>query len=269
MSTVTNVMSADGTQISYDVAGSGRPVILVDGALGFRAMGFGGSLAEQMAGSLSVYSYDRRGRGRSGDAAALSLQAEIEDIDALIERAGGSAGLYGISSGGALALEAAAALGRRVPRLAVYEIPYDGSAVGMTAWAEYRTRLADLVAAGDRGGAVELFMVFVGASAEGVARMRESPAWPAFESVAPTLLADAEALGDRSVPVGRAAAVTAETLVIDGSASLATMPFMRASAEVLAAAIPRARHLVLDGQGHDVDASAIAPVLSRFFTASP
>jgi hypothetical protein len=94
----------------------------------------------------------------------------------------------------------------------------------MTAWAEYRARLADLIAAGDRGGAVELFMVFVGASREGVARMRQSPAWPAFESVAPTLLADAEALGDRRVPVERAAAVTAHALVIDGAGAWRRCP---------------------------------------------
>jgi len=262
---VSSLTSTDGTEIAYEVSGTGPPVILVDGALGYRALGFGGGLADLLAPSLSVYSYDRRGRGGSGYTEPSTLQREIEDIDALIARAGGSAGLYGISSGGALALEAAIALGSRVSKLAIYEVPYDSSDAGMRAWAEYRARLAKLVAAGDRGGAVELFMRFVGASDEGVEGMRRSPMWQRFESVGATLPLDAEALGDRRVPSERAAAVTAETLVIDGAASLEPMPFMRASAVALAAAIPRARHLVLEGQSHEVDPAAIAPVLSAFF----
>jgi len=257
--------STDGTQIAYDVAGSGPPVILVDGALGFRALGFGGGLAEQLAATLTVYSYDRRGRGESGWTEPSTLVREIEDIDALIAHAGGSAGLYGISSGGALALEAAIRLGPRVTRLAIYEVPYDASDAGIEAWTGYRTRLSELVAAGDKGGAVELFMRFVGASDEGVEGMRRSPMWERFESVGATLALDAEALGDRRVPTERAGSVTAETLVIDGAASLEPMPFMRASAEALAKAIPGARRITLEGQSHEVDAAAIAPVLSSFF----
>jgi pimeloyl-ACP methyl ester carboxylesterase len=268
MKTMSAVTSADGTRIAYEVAGGGPPVILVDGALGVRSFGFSGPLAHRLAADLTVYSYDRRGRGESGWTEPSSLQREIEDIDALIDAAGGSAGLYGISSGGALALEAAATLGRRVTRLAVYEAPYDSSEAGVKAWAEYRARLAELVASGDRGGAVELFMRFVGASPEGIEGMRRSPMWAGFESVAPTLLLDAEALGDRRVPVARAARVTAETLVMDGGASLAAMPFMRASAVALAAAVPGARHVTLEGQGHEVDANALAPVLSAFFTGA-
>jgi pimeloyl-ACP methyl ester carboxylesterase len=194
-----------------------------------------------------------------------TLQREIEDIDALVAQAGGSAGLYGISSGGALALEAAIALGPRVTKLAVYEVPYDSSEAGIRAWREYRSRLAELAAAGDAAGAVELFMRFVGASDEGVEGMRRSPMWQRFESVGKTLPLDAEALGDRRVPSERAATVTAETLVMDGAASLETMPFMRASAKALAAAIPGARHVVIERQAHDVDPAAIAPVLSAFF----
>jgi pimeloyl-ACP methyl ester carboxylesterase len=266
MKIMNAVTSADGTPIAYELAGSGPPLILVDGALGFRSFGFSRPLAEWLAATLSVYSYDRRGRGESGNTEPAALQREIEDIEALIDRAGGAAALYGISSGGALALEAAAALGPKVSRLAIYEVPYDGTEAGMKSWRKYRSELADLVAAGRRGDAVALFMRFVGASEEGIAAMRQSPMWPGFESVAPTLLLDAEALSDRRVPVDRAAAVTAKTLVIDGASSLEVMPFMRASAEAIARAVPRAQHLVLEGQGHDVDASAIAPLLTRFFS---
>lgn len=144
--------------------------------------------------------------------------------------------------------------------------PYDSSAAGMEAWWTYRVRLAELTGAGQRGDAVTLFMAFVGVSEEGMVRMRRWPMWPTFESVAPTLLLDAEALGDRRVPVERVAAVTADALLIDGAASLEPMPFMRASAEALAAAIPRARHLELEGQGHELDSAAIAPALADFFT---
>ncbi|MBV8193931.1 MAG: alpha/beta hydrolase [Candidatus Dormibacteraeota bacterium] len=259
------VKSTDGTEIAYDVAGSGPPVILVDGALGYRMPGVEGGLADLLAEQLSVYSYDRRGRGDSGYTKPSNLQREIEDIDALIAQAGGSAGIYGISSGGALALEAAIALGPKVTKLAVYEIPYDSSEAGVKAWSAYRTRLAELVDAGDPSGAVELFMRFVGASDEGVAGMRNSPMWPRMESVGATLPLDAEALGDRRVPSERTAGVTAETLVIDGAASLEHMPFMRVSAEALTDAIPRARHVVLEGQSHDLDPAVIAPVLSAFF----
>ncbi len=259
--------SRDGTALAYDVVGAGPAVILVDGALGFRAFGSSPQLAELLAPGCTVYNYDRRGRGESSDTQPYQLEREIEDIDALIETSGGRAALYGISSGGALALEAAAALGERVDRLAVYEIPYDATEQGMTAWRQYCSTLAGCLAAGRRGDAVESFMRLVGAGDEGVEHMRASPVWPTFEAVAPTLAYDAAALGDdRAVPTERAAQVTIDTLVMDGALSLEHMPFMRASAETLAAAMPHARRLTLDGQRHDVDSNVIAPVLLSFFT---
>jgi pimeloyl-ACP methyl ester carboxylesterase len=213
-----------------------------------------------------VYCYDRRGRGDSGNTQPSSLEREIEDIDALIEVSGGTSSLYGISSGGALALEAAASLGSRVDKLAVYEIPYDSTDAGVAAWRAYRATLAELLSAGRRGDAVALFMSLVGAGPDGIQRMREAPAWSTFEAVAPTLAYDAAALGDdRTVPTKRAAKVTAQSLIMDGAASLEFMPFMRASAKALTAAIPHARHLVLEGQHHDVDVHVLAPVLVQFF----
>jgi pimeloyl-ACP methyl ester carboxylesterase len=261
------VRSRDGTTIAYDVLGDGPAVILVDGALGFRAFGGSPQLAALLAPGCRVYCYDRRGRGDSGDTQPYRLEREIEDIDSLIEAAGGSAALYGISSGGALALETTASLGPRVDRLAVYEIPYDSTEQGVAAWRRYRSTLADCLAAGRRGDAVVAFMELVGAGAEGVGRMRAAPVWPTFEAVAPTLAYDAAALGDdRTVPTERAARVTADTLIMDGALSLEFMPFMRASAESLAAVIPQARRLTLEGQHHDVDSNVLAPVLRSFFT---
>jgi len=261
------VTSRDGTRIAYERHGNGPPLILVDGAMGFRAFGGAPHLASLLAPSLTVYCYDRRGRGESGDTPPVALEREIEDIDALIDMAGGRVSLYGISSGGALALEAAAALGEKVARLALYEIPYDGSAEGIERWHGYCSELDRLVTEGRGGDAVELFMRFVGAGDEGVARMRSQPVWATFERVGPTLPYDAAALGpDRVVPVERAAAVTAATLVMDGSESLAIMPFMRESAGALVRVIPHAEHRVIEGQSHEVAAEAIAPVLAEFLS---
>jgi pimeloyl-ACP methyl ester carboxylesterase len=265
INTSQTVTSADGTAIAYESVGEGPALILVDGALGFRQFGSSVELARLLGPTCRVYAYDRRGRGESGDARPVSLDREIEDIDALIGNAGGSASLYGISSGGALALEAAAKLGDRVAKLIVYEIPYDASDAGTAAWRAYRASLTPLIAEDRRGDAAELFMRFVGASDEGVQGMRQSPVWSIFETVAPTLLYDAAALGDdRVVPTDRAATVTARTLVIDGGDSLEKMPFMRASADELAAIIPHAERRTLEGQWHDVDITVLAPVLADF-----
>ncbi len=262
------VTSADGTEIAYDVTGHGPAVILVDGAIGFRTFGSAPALAALLAGACRVYTYDRRGRGESGDSGATTdvLEREVEDIDALIEVAGGAASLYGISSGGALVLEAAARLGSRVASVAVYEIPYDSSEAGTAAWRAYCAELAELLHKGDRGGAVEAFMRLVGARDEGVQRMRQSPFWPTFEAVAPTLAYDAAALGEgRIPPVDRFRAISVPALVMDGSASLEHMPFMRATADALMHAMPAARHEVLEGQSHEVDTEALAPLLLDFF----
>jgi pimeloyl-ACP methyl ester carboxylesterase len=115
------VTSRDGTRIAFDRMGDGPAVILVGGATMVRQGN--GALAEALASELTVLNYDRRGRGGSGDTPPHALRREIEDIDALIADAGGSAHLFGISSGGALALEAAAA-GLAIDHLAVYEVLY-------------------------------------------------------------------------------------------------------------------------------------------------
>jgi len=186
----------------------------------------------------------------------------------IIDAAGGSAYLYGISSGGALALEATIVLKDKVKKLAVYEIPYDSSEAGIRAWHEYRTKLSEFIVADRRGDAVALFMKFVGVPDEMLEGMRQAPFWQGLEAVAPTLLYDAAALGeDRIVPSERVKNVTAQTLVIDGGESLKLIPFMHVTAQALAKAIPNAKHQTLAGQGHDVDMKVLAPVLKKFFKA--
>ncbi|HEX9013637.1 MAG TPA: alpha/beta hydrolase, partial [Anaerolineaceae bacterium] len=246
---MATVKSKDGTSIAYNRTGSGPAVILIDGALCYRGFGPMPELSKLLAPHFTVYTYDRRGRGESGDTRPYSVQREVEDLEALIDAAGGSAFLCGLSSGGALALETAARLGDKVKKLAIYEAPYNSDENERQAWRDYARRLGELEEAGSLGDAVVLFMSFVGTPAEMVAGMRSSPVWPMFEAVAPTLVYDRDVLGnDRVVPIDRAAQVKASTLVMNGGAGF---PFMRDTAVALAKAIPHARHRVLEGQRHD------------------
>ncbi len=261
MQTVT---SKDGTQIAYDKHGSGPALILVDGALCYRSFGPMSHLAELLASHFTVYNYDRRGRGESGDTKPYSLAREIEDIEALIDKAGGSAFLFGTSSGGALALEAALQLGAKAKKLAMYEPPYNSDPAARQAWKEYRKQLSEYLAADQRGDAAALFMKLVDTPADQVEGMRHAPVWPMFEAVAPTLAYDAAALGDdRSVPVQKAVKVSTPALVMNGTA----LPFMRDTAMALAKAIPHAQQRTLEGQTHDVNLDVLAPVLVDFYTA--
>jgi len=262
---MSTVISKDGTSIAYDRIGSGPAVILVDGALGYRGFFGLGPIAEKLAEHFTAYTYDRRGRGESGDAAPYAVVREVEDLEALIDAAGGSACLVGFSSGAALVLEAAVALGSKVKKIALYEAPYTSDDAGRQAWREYTQRLGELLAADRRGDAVALFIMLTGATADQADEARQTPMWSAMEAVAPTLAYDHNALlgEDGSVPAGRAAAVAVPALIMNGGDSY---PFMRVTALELANAIPNARHRTLEGQTHDVTPEAIAPVLVEFFT---
>ncbi len=260
------VVSKDGTVIAYDRVGQGPPVILVDGALGYRALGFTADLARELAPHFTVYDYDRRGRGDSGNTLPFSVEREVEDIDALIREAGGAACVYGISSGACLALEAASRLGRAVKKLALYEPPYWSDPGALEEWRQYLADISKAISEGRRGAAVARFMQIVRTPPEMIAGMRQSPAWPMLEAVAPTLEYDAAAMGkDRTAPIERAACVTAQTLVMNGEDP--AFPFMDTTAAALAEAIPHAVHRVLTGQTHNVSSQALAPVLIEFFNA--
>jgi pimeloyl-ACP methyl ester carboxylesterase len=208
-----------------------------------------------------VFNYDRRGRGDSGDTPPYAVEREVEDIDAVIDAAGGSAFLYGTSSGAGLALEAAAN-GLDITKLALWEPPFiiDESSRPP---ADQVERYDEMIAAGRRGDAVEFFMAkVVGLPSEFVAYARTQPFWQAQEALAHTLAYDATIMGDYSLPTERAAAVTVPTIVIAGGASF---PFMRETAQALADVIPDARHRTLEGQEHNVSPDAIAPVMVEFF----
>src|SRR5215210_7220072 len=185
MKTVT---SKDGTRIAYDELGGGPPLVLIGGALNTRSFGPNGSLAELLAERFTVINYDRRGRGDSGDTAPYSVEREIEDLDALIEAAGGSACVFGISSGAALALEAANR-GLDIEKLALYEVPFVVDDSRPPVPDDYLERPEGLVAMGRRGDAVRLFMrEGIGLPAVFVAMMRFMPAWSKLKAVAHTVV---------------------------------------------------------------------------------
>ncbi|MFE2414685.1 alpha/beta fold hydrolase [Kitasatospora sp. NPDC059408] len=258
------VASTDGTEIAYTVTGSGPAVVFVDGALCHRAFGPGAAVAEQLAAHHTVYTYDRRGRGASADTAPFAVEREIEDLAAVIAATGGTAHVIGVSSGGALALRAAAS-GVAISRIAVYEPPFSTGDGQRERFDAYVTDLAEALADGRRGDAAARFMAFVGMPAEMVDQMRGAPMWPAFEAVAPTLAYDAAAVGTAaggSVPAEVLAGVAVPALVLDGGAS---PELLRAPAREVAAAVPGAEYRTLADQTHEVAADVLAPVLAEFF----
>jgi pimeloyl-ACP methyl ester carboxylesterase len=264
MIALSTVTSHDGTMIAYDVKGSGHPLILVGGALNTR--GEMAPLVDVLAPQFSVYSYDRRGRGDSGDTLPYAVEREIEDLEALIEHAGGAAFLFGHSSGGCLVLQAARALGPKVAKIAVYEAPYNDDPAAQQAWGAYIRGLTEALASERRGDAVALFMEYVGTPPEQVAGMRGESFWPSLEAIAPTLAYDhTNIMGPTAaVPTELLAGIEAPTLVMCGSASF---PFMCDTARTIAQAIPNAVFETLDGQAHGAQPEALAPVLIRFLGA--
>lgn len=253
--------SRDGTTIAFDRLGEGPAVILVGGASTTRLAN--AELAALLAEQFSVFNYDRRGRGDSGDMAPYAVEREFEDLDAVIGEAGGSASLFGASSGAVLALKAAAH-GLAVTKLALWEPPFMFDDEAPRRQKEYATRLAELLAAGRRGDAAELFMTLVGLPAEFIAQARKAPWWSGMEAVAHTLAYDAAVMGDGTLPTELVASVTVPTLVMDGGATAA---WAGISAEAVAQVMPDARRRTLPGQDHNVNAAAIAPVIAEFLAS--
>ncbi|NUP76981.1 MAG: alpha/beta fold hydrolase [Nonomuraea sp.] len=250
MNTVT---SSDGTRIAFEQAGEGPAVVLVDGAMCYRGAGPNTPLAAELARSFTVCTYDRRGRGESGDGAAFAVEREVEDLAAVIGRAGGDVRVFGHSSGAVLALEAALA-GVPIARLALFEPPPLGEESGLS------DELDKLVREGRRGEAVEAFQLAVGIPPEMVAGMRESPFRPALEAIAPTLVYDTRLTGSASP--GRYAAVGVPALLLDSESSPERL---RESTRLMAETVPGARRRSLPGAFHGVDPDVLAPVLAEFF----
>ncbi len=251
--------SSDGTRIAFEKVGNGPALVIVGGALSHRD----GSkpLAGKLMDRFTVYTYDRRGRGESGDTKPYAVEREIEDLAALIEQAGNEAYLYGVSSGAALTLQSAAKLGpAKVRKLAVYEPPYGQDERDFN---EQKTRINQLVQTGKPGDAAAFFLSAVGTPPQVLDDMKRSADWPGMSKMDFTLAYDYAVLGDGTVP-DAVKLITVPTLVMDGEKSLS---FMRPTADRIAALIPNARRKTVRGQTHQAAPEAVAPLLIEFFGA--
>ena len=253
---MTTITSTDATSIAYTRSGAGQPVILIDGALCYRGAGPTTPLAALLADRYTTFTYDRRGRGQSSDTSPFDVEREVDDLAALIAEAGGTPHLYGVSSGGILALRAAAR-GLPVGRLAVFEPPFP---VGPVPGAQLHRALADLVAAGRNGAALEHFQLAIGIPPEVVAGMREAPFRPALEAIAPTLVYDTAITN--SLPLHGLSTIDNQVLVI---ASADSTEGLHHAAKAASEALPHGRLIHLPGRFHDVPAVDLAPVLADFF----
>ena len=255
------VTSTDGTLIAFDRSGDGPAVILVGGALSERSAG--GPLVALLAPHFTVFTYDRRGRGDSGDTLPYAVQREVEDLEALLQEAGGAGFVFGHSSGAALALAAAGQLTTQVKKLAVYEPPYMVAASDPKPPADHLEQLKGLLAQGQRGEAVAYFMMtVVGVPAEAVIPMRHAPIWPGLEALAHTLVYDVLVMGDYAFPRQRVAAIATPILALAGGASPA---WAHHAAQAIADTAPHAQCRILDGQTHGAAPEVLAPVLQAFF----
>ncbi|HEY9013188.1 MAG TPA: alpha/beta hydrolase [Devosia sp.] len=259
------VTSKDGTRIAYDSVGSGPAVLLVDGALCYRGSGPALPLADELKDQFTVYTYDRRGRGESGDTQPYAVEREIEDLQAVIAAAGGSVMLYGIFSGGALALETANRTAA-VSKVFVYEIPFITDTSRKLA-PGYVERMNELVRAGNRGGALKHFMrTGVGVPAFAVFMMQFMPMWKRLKEIAPTLVYDtaltAPMQASRTIAPGTWANLTQPVMAVGGTKS---DTWMRNAQKSIADALPNARHGELEGENHMVKPTSIAPMIKEFF----
>ncbi|MEV0311760.1 alpha/beta fold hydrolase [Nonomuraea fuscirosea] len=291
------VKSADGTVLAFDRRGEGPAVVLVQGAFTDRRHPLMTAIADGLARWFTVYSYDRRGRGDSGDTAPYAVEREIEDLAAVIDAAigapdqapgglaalstgdsaggstggstgaaGGSVMVFGGSSGAALALEAAV-VNPAIAKLAVWEPPYHVDDGAPALPLDFARRLDALVGAGRRGEAVERFMVDAAeVPPADVAAMRSHAFWAQAEAMARTLVYEAEVLGPgNALPAARLAGIRRPTLVLNGALS---PRWMANAGAAVAGTIPGAVRRVLEGQAHNVAPEALVPEVLEFFVAA-
>jgi pimeloyl-ACP methyl ester carboxylesterase len=254
--TVGKVRSADGTSIAFERTGTGPPLIMVHAALGFRGFNPMGELDGLLAADFSVIAYDRRGRGESTDTPPYSIGREVDDLAALIEEAGGSAFVYGFSSGAVLGLHAAAR-GLPIAKLALLEppIPLEDQPQDGDLGAE----IAELVAQGRRGDAVEHFNRSIGVPEEMVAGMRDQPFWPMLEKIAHTLVYDTAITS--SVTPELLASIATPTVVVGSEAS---GDYLQSSGRTVADTLPNGRFVALKGEWHGVPPEDLARVMTEF-----
>lgn len=260
--------SNDGTQIAYEMKGNGPAIVLVGGGLDDGSENE--PLMNELVHEFTVINYARRGRAGSGDTHPYAVDREIEDIDALVAVADGTAHAFGASSGGALTL-LAAARGSALEGIAVYDVPYATDEHSVRVWDQYVADLHEALSRGARDEALGLFMGrLAGASEEDIEMARRtSPMWPASAALAHTLAYDAACLGDQRPPVEELAKITQATLVLTGGAADPHMPglhgFFDDAGDAVAAAIPAGSRRIVEAQSHVADPAVLASVLRAFF----
>jgi pimeloyl-ACP methyl ester carboxylesterase len=264
--------SKDGTTIAFDRSGQGPALILVAPASGTR-LGLAGCAAA-LAPDFTVFAYDRRGRGDSADTLPYAVQREVEDLEAVIDAAGGSAFVFGSSSGAVLALEAACLLPDKIRKLAMYEAPFIVDDSRPRTPPDFLPRLNALLAAGRREEAADLWNRNIGLPEEAIAGMKGAPWWPGFLAIAHTLPYDMTILGDTQsgspLPLRQWADVRVPTLVMDGTLFLGSEErhaWMRHGADEIARILPNAQRRTLEGQDHGPADDVLAAALKEFFSA--
>jgi len=257
MSATSTVTSSDGTVIAAEQTGSGPSLVLVDPAAGFRGFGPLPPLVPRLAERFTVVSYDRRGRGGSTDTVPYAVGREVEDLQAVIEAAGGEAFVFGYSSGAVLCLHAATS-GVAIEKLVLFEptvdlkgFPADDTDLG--------TEISKLVAAGRRGDAVEHFMASIGVPSEMREGMREDPSWPALEALAHTLVYDTVVTS--TLPTERLAKTSVPTLVLSSESS---GDQLNGWARAVAEALPDGSHRAMRGDWHGVAPEDMTAALAEF-----
>ena len=261
---MNTVKSKDGTSIAYDKTGNGPALIVFDGAFCSRNFGPMPRLAPLLARHFTVYAYDRRARGDSGDTKPYAIEREIEDLQAMIQEAGGSAFVFSISSGAILALHAA---GKKlnIKKLAIYEPPFFVEKAAKKLPADHYSHLTQLIAGGQRSKAVKYFMTKVmGMPAVIPFVMQFLPMWPKMKANAPSLPYDAAVVGDGSLPTGMLRSITIPILVAGGDKS---PKILQDAVKAVAETVPGAQLIMLKGQTHNVSAKVLAPELEKFFLA--
>ena len=258
---MNTVISKDGTRIAYNKTGSGPVVILVDGAFCSKDFGPMPKIAALLAEKFTVIAYDRRARGESGDTQPYAIEREIEDIDAIIKVAGGSAGLFGISSGAILCIKAVA-FGLNIHKLALLEPPFVGNKDGKRP-IDATEQLTKMIAEGEKAKAVKFYLTkVIGVPAVFAFILKLTPNWPKMKAIANSLPYDAAVCGDFNLPTAQTAAIKIPALVIDSTKSPG---FLRNAVEATAKALSNGSRLSLNGKVHDVPPNILVPELIKFF----
>ena len=259
--TLQTVTSADGTTIAYDRLGDGPAVVLVSGGSTDRMANAG--LAAALAPSFTVFNYDRRGRGPSGDTPPYAVAREVEDLAALITAVGGTAAVYGHSSGAGLLVEAAAA-GLPISKAVLHEPPYSPDDPEAQRQSDESAVVVErLIAEGQNLNAVTEFLQMTGMPEDAA---KEWAASNGLAALAPTIPHDFAVMDSSPggvVPVGKLARVGQPALALCGSVS---PPFMVDAARLVAKALPNGQYVELEGHHHVVPPELLAPVIGDFLS---